>query len=127
MMIVGRRINLEETWAGAHSTWPLLDFVNCETAFHAADEVGTGDGIDFSEFETLVQCLQYLNQKRHMVHEVTHQFHEHGMNDDDFHIGLNILGVHASDMEATAHFFAAIEIVSSEGRLGAYAVCCNAV
>lgn len=115
-------INFDEAWSGAHATWALLDKANCASAFDAADDDGSGE-IDFSEFETLVHCLEYLNKKRHMLSEVETQFSEDGLNDDDFHISLNILGVHVSDFEATAHFFAATERYASEGKLGTSSLC----
>ena len=108
-------INLAEAWAGAHATWPLLGRHSCEAAFRASDSNGTGE-INFTDFQTLVHCLEYLNQKRHLLQEVRAQFAESGMDDDGLHIALTILGVHVNDMELTAYFFAALDAAtSSEG------------
>ena len=109
-------VNEQEVKAGTLQRWPYLDTSLIGKAFAAADADGSGV-VSFDEFDELVECLQFLNKNRHLIHELADQFETGGVGADEFYIGLAALSMPVTEKQAL-HLFDAECVHLATERLG---------
>ena len=109
-------VNEQEVKAGTLQRWPYLDTSLIGKAFAAADADGSGV-VSFDEFDELVECLQFLNKNRHLIHELADQFETGGVGTDEFYIGLAALSMPVTEKQAL-HLFDAECVHLATERLG---------